>query len=97
MANKDIIVLTNYRVIYGIKNEIFGGWQTEWSYKWEEVDQVRLHGAGVELIMKSEPGKNKFMKMFGQSDINRKIILVDIEERRPRLVELMNNLRVKAG
>lgn len=38
IENKDVLILTNYRVIYVIKNDLFGGWQ------------VRTESSGIFLI-----------------------------------------------
>uniref|UniRef100_A0A2M4CVW7 Putative vacuolar protein n=1 Tax=Anopheles darlingi TaxID=43151 RepID=A0A2M4CVW7_ANODA len=48
--NKDVIVLTDNRIIYASKSEMFGGWQSGWSHKWIEVLGISMLPDGIAIV-----------------------------------------------
>ncbi|XP_055620155.1 intermembrane lipid transfer protein Vps13 isoform X3 [Toxorhynchites rutilus septentrionalis] len=96
VENKDIVVLTDCRIIYAIKSELFGGWQCEWSHRWTEVLSITILNDGVEMLLRSKDSKSAFKKMFSSSGNHKKIVLIPHAHRRNRLMEHMERLRQKA-
>ncbi|KAJ8937448.1 hypothetical protein NQ314_011837 [Rhamnusium bicolor] len=73
IQKKEVLLLTNKRIGYICHNDLFGGWQVEWSYTWEELPQPsRVVPKGV-LITTSEKKK----KFFGSSDTTKTILIGD--------------------
>ncbi|XP_050293110.1 intermembrane lipid transfer protein Vps13 isoform X2 [Anthonomus grandis grandis] len=71
IEKRDILLLTDKRMAYITHNDIFGGWQIEWSYTWQElVNPAKVVPKGV-LITTNDKKK----KLFGSND-NTKIVLI---------------------
>ncbi|XP_057669487.1 intermembrane lipid transfer protein Vps13 isoform X2 [Diorhabda carinulata] len=88
IQNKEVLLLTDRRVAYITHNDIFGGWQIDWSYTWEEVTMpAKVTPKGI-LIATSEKKK----KLFG-SNSNSKIILVSSSQTREEICEKIESLR----
>lgn len=91
--NKEAILLTDHRIIYTVKNDLFGGWQTEWSYQWSSFSSVMECDRGIELILaQTKNSKSKLKQMFSNSEVGKKIIFVSSLEKRTRLVAIINQL-----
>lgn len=91
--NKEAILLTDHRIIYTVKNDLFGGWQSEWSYQWNTFSTVMECDRGIELVLAQQKShKSKFKQMFGNSETGKKIIFVNSLEKRTRLVAIINQL-----
>ncbi|EAL40459.3 AGAP005082-PA [Anopheles gambiae str. PEST] len=93
--NKDVVVLTDSRIIYATKSEMFGGWQSEWTHKWTEILSISTLNDGVELLLHNRDGKKTLKKMFGSSGPTKKILLISVAARRARLAEEMQQLLAK--
>ncbi|XP_055592823.1 intermembrane lipid transfer protein Vps13-like [Uranotaenia lowii] len=96
LENKDVVVLTDSRIIYATRNDLFGGWQCEWSHRWSEILSVSIVNDGVEMVLKNRDGKSALKKMFSSSSSQKKILLLPMEYKRNRLAEFMERLRCKA-
>jgi hypothetical protein len=68
--------------------------QCEWTYKWPEIKQIQSISTGVEIVLESREGKSKILKMFGSTDANRKLIIMNQKSRRDLLAEKMNKLKL---
>ncbi|XP_053672745.1 intermembrane lipid transfer protein Vps13 [Anopheles nili] len=95
--NKDVVVLTDSRIIYATKSEMFGGWQSEWTHKWTEILSISTLNDGVEMLLRNKDGKNALKKMFGSSGPSKKVLLISVASRRARLAEEMQQLLPKAN
>ncbi|XP_029725509.1 intermembrane lipid transfer protein Vps13 isoform X2 [Aedes albopictus] len=94
--NKDVVVLTDCRIIYATKSDLFGGWQCEWTHRWTEIMSISTLNDGIEMILRSKDGKSALKKMFGSSGHQKKILLIPTAYRRNRLAEVMERLRQRA-
>ncbi|XP_052870380.1 intermembrane lipid transfer protein Vps13 [Anopheles cruzii] len=95
--NKDVVVLTDCRIIYAIKSEMFGGWQSEWSHKWTEILSVSVLNDGIELLLRNRDKKSSLKKMFSSSGPSKKILLMSATSRRARLSAEMSQLLTKVN
>ncbi|KAJ8953002.1 hypothetical protein NQ318_015363 [Aromia moschata] len=72
IPQKEILLLTDKRLAYVSHNDMFGGWQVEWSYTWDEITQPpKVVTKGV-MITTGEKKK----KLFGSTDLT-KTVLID--------------------
>ncbi|XP_055538544.1 intermembrane lipid transfer protein Vps13 isoform X2 [Wyeomyia smithii] len=94
--NKDVVVLTDCRIIYAVKSDLFGGWQCEWSHRWVEVLSISILNDGVEILLRSKDSKSALRKMFSSNANQKKILLLSVAYKRIRLAEMMDRLRMKA-
>ncbi|EAT37516.1 AAEL010508-PA [Aedes aegypti] len=94
--NKDVVLLTDCRIIYATKSDLFGGWQCEWTHRWAEILSISVLNDGIEMILRSKDGKSALKKMFGSSGHQKKILLIPVAYRRNRLAEVMERLRQRA-
>lgn len=72
---KEILLLTNKRIAYVVHNDLFGGWQVEWSYTWQEVDTVKFQPPkGIHIYITEKKRK----ALFGSSDAGKIVLINDI-------------------
>ncbi|XP_035787835.1 vacuolar protein sorting-associated protein 13-like [Anopheles albimanus] len=71
IENKDVVVLTDNRIIYASKSDMFGGWQSGWSHKWFEVLGISMFSDGIEILLRNRD-KSALKKMFSPSGVNKK-------------------------
>lgn len=89
---KDVVVLTDCRLIYATKSDLFGGWQCEWTHRWTELLSVSVVNDGVELVLRVKDNKSALKKMFSSSGNQKKVLLMPVAFRRNRLVEVAQKL-----
>lgn len=88
IPEKEVLILTDRRVAYITHNDIFGGWQIDWSYTWEEVTTpAKVTPKGV-LISTLEKKKKLF-----SSNSNSKMILIPSPHTREEICEKIESLR----
>lgn len=93
ILEKEMLLVTNHRILYVVKNDMFGGWQTEWHHKWSELNSLRIVDRGIEITLEAPKQKSSFGKMFSSSDKLKKIILIENRNRCEKLLTvMMNNL-----
>ncbi|XP_050092629.1 intermembrane lipid transfer protein Vps13 isoform X2 [Anopheles aquasalis] len=92
--NKDVVVLTDNRIIYASKSDMFGGWQSVWSHKWIEVLGISMFSEGIELLLRNRDNKSVLKKMLSPSGVNKKI-LISVSSKRARLAEEITLLLAK--
>lgn len=89
---KEILLLTDKRIAYVMHNDIFGGWQIEWSYTWQDLSQpATIAPRGVHITVSEKKRKG----LFGSSDAG-KTILISNPELREQIVEEIESLRGKS-
>ncbi|CAG9815731.1 unnamed protein product [Phaedon cochleariae] len=72
VAKKEILLLTDKRVAYVCHNDIFGGWQMEWSYTWEEIQAPpKVVPKGISFTTSEK------RKLFGSSEYSKTILIDD--------------------
>ncbi|XP_059615380.1 intermembrane lipid transfer protein Vps13 isoform X2 [Phlebotomus argentipes] len=89
---KDVFVVSDQRVLYCVRNDLFGGWQIEWTHRWEEISSVQSTPQGVELRLVKEQKKG-FSGLFGGSEHHRKILIIPRVARREQLVTIMRDIK----
>lgn len=87
-----MILLSDHRLLYLVKSDLFGGWQVDWTYRWCELKTIKSTDRGVEITLESKEGK-RVLGLFGSHDSSKKLILVPQKIRRDKLVEIMNELK----
>lgn len=80
---KDVVLLTDKRIMYIVHNDIFGGWQTEWGYTWDIVADPRFLEKGV--FISTGESRKKVLGLFGSGESG-KLLLVKEPERRQWLL-----------
>lgn len=88
----EVILLSDHRILYLVKNDFFGGWQVEWTYRWAEIKTIQSLDQGVQIVLESKENK-KVLGLFGSSSTIKKIILVPHKARRDMLAKLMTDLK----
>ncbi|KAF5306759.1 hypothetical protein FQA39_LY01517 [Lamprigera yunnana] len=74
VQKKEILLLTDKRLAYVTHNDLFGGWQVDWSYTWQEIKPpATIVAKGVAINTVEQ--KKKRLGIFGSSD-HGKIIVV---------------------
>lgn len=89
VEKKDILLLTDKRLAYVVHNDIFGGWQMEWSYTWKEIHECKVVDKGIQVT--TEQPKKKVLGLFGSGETGKIIIIPDPSQReviRERMVTL---------
>jgi vacuolar protein sorting-associated protein 13A/C len=87
---KDILMLTDKRVMYIVHSDIFGGWQVEWDYTWESLNAPpRIVEKGIFLSTGEQ--KKKVLGFFGHGESG-KVILIQSKDIREWLVNKMVEL-----
>lgn len=97
ILEKEVLLITNHRVIYCIKSDLFGGWQSEWIYKWLEISTMRLVEQGLEITLEGAKQKSSFSKIFSSSDKLKKVLLINNRRRCEKLLGVMMSLHTKNG
>ncbi|XP_043267936.1 vacuolar protein sorting-associated protein 13 isoform X2 [Venturia canescens] len=81
-VNKDVLLLTDKRIAYLERNELFGGWKVDWAYPWQEIgDSPKLVDRGVQIFMKAGQKKMKLGNLFGGPDHSKIILIQDYNAR----------------
>ncbi|XP_044259687.1 vacuolar protein sorting-associated protein 13 isoform X2 [Tribolium madens] len=90
VENRDILLLTDKRLAFISHNDIFGGWQVEWSYTWQEIrNPPSVVPKGVAIPTSD---KKKKLGLLGHSD-NGKIILIGDPQKKEEICAKIESLR----
>jgi vacuolar protein sorting-associated protein 13A/C len=95
IVDKEVLLVTDHRILYVVKSDLFGGWQSEWIYKWEEIASMRVVDRGLEITLEAPKQKSSFSKMFSSSDKLKKVLLINNRKRCEKLLGVMNSLHQK--
>lgn len=79
--------------MYCVKNDLFGGWTVEWTYRWNEIKNVVSTERGVDIILAGKESKKMFT-LFSTGDSLKKILLLPNKQKRNWLAQLMNTLKL---
>lgn len=92
VEKKEILLLTDKRIAYIMHNDIFGGWQIEWSFTWQELPTpAKIVPKGVLITVASQKRRG----LFGGSDTGRTILIGDPDVKE-LIVEEIESLRGKS-
>ncbi|CAG2221758.1 VPS13A_C [Mytilus edulis] len=89
--SRHVLIITDKRVIYANRGEIFGHWDAEWSYTWGEIKETpKRNPKGIEIVLK-EKEKRKFP--FGSSSAKKDVHIFNPQTAdyvHGKIVEAMN-------
>ncbi|XP_052785478.1 intermembrane lipid transfer protein VPS13A-like [Mya arenaria] len=69
--NKNVLLVTNKRVLFASRGEIFGSWNCEFTYTWTEIkEKPRVSAKGLEIILKEKEKKGFFGSTSSKKDIH---------------------------
>lgn len=85
------MIVTNHRLLYVQRNEMFGIWNSLWSYLWNDINSVESTPRGVQITVKQE-GK-KVLGLFASKESPRKLVLLGDERRRRHFVDKIESHR----
>ncbi|BES95651.1 Vacuolar protein [Nesidiocoris tenuis] len=91
--NQDFLLITDKRIGYICVNEIFGGFQMDWSHTWAELEgppTIAMNGVKITI------GKKKGMRSVFQSSSQSKVLLVESYELQKQIVNLIGQLMREA-
>ncbi|KAK3913373.1 Vacuolar protein sorting-associated protein 13 [Frankliniella fusca] len=94
-SGKEILLLTDKRVAYLRTNDIFGGWQVDWTYTWASMTEAPKEVNNAIHISTGEHKKKAF-GLFGGSD-GGKLILVPDANQRQWLLTKMQDLKRRSA
>lgn len=63
--------------------------QSEWSYKWDQISGIRSNEKGIEFTV---PSESKGFKLFASKDTGKRQIIIGNEHKKEKLVKLMTKL-----
>ncbi|XP_058986884.1 intermembrane lipid transfer protein Vps13 [Musca domestica] len=92
VAKQEFVVVSNHRIIYATRNDMFGTWGVQWTYLWSEIQNVTNTDRGIEILLKKE-GK-KVLGLFSSGEQQHKLILMSSPKRREKLLEAIESHRV---
>ncbi|XP_051160676.1 intermembrane lipid transfer protein Vps13 isoform X3 [Leptopilina boulardi] len=91
--NKDLVLLTDKRILYLERNDIFGGWKVDWSYTWQEISELTsIAERGVQLCIK-DTKKKKLGKLFGNGDHIKLLLIPDYQLRQVLCSKIHEQIR----
>jgi vacuolar protein sorting-associated protein 13A/C len=93
IEKREVLMLTDKRLAFICHNEIFGGWQVEWSYTWQELKSppsVVPKGVAITIV-----DRKRKLGLLGSSE-GGKIILVGDPEKREEICARIESLRGNA-
>ncbi|CAL1529957.1 unnamed protein product [Lymnaea stagnalis] len=94
---KLVFIITDKRIMLAKRGEIFGSWDTEWMYTYQELKGTpKLSPKGIEILLKEREKK----KLFG-SNVNKKDLHISdtkiAQAMLSKIVEIMEAERVESG
>lgn len=73
---RNVLLVTNRRLMFVLKGDVFGQWNTEWTYSWDEVKEPpSVTSQGIKILLK-EPKKKA---LFGSKETGKIIHIKDVE------------------
>ncbi|KAH8237095.1 hypothetical protein KR038_004232 [Drosophila bunnanda] len=89
IQKSEYMIVTNYRLLYVQRNDMFGIWTSLWSYLWSDINYVTSESRGVQIIVKTE--SKKMLGLFSPKESNRKLVLLADERKRLALVDIIES------
>ncbi|XP_026840774.1 vacuolar protein sorting-associated protein 13 [Drosophila persimilis] len=85
----EYLLVTNYRLVYIQRNEMFGIWTSLWSYLWNDINSVDATTLGVQITVKVE--SKKVLGFFSSKESPRKLVLLADDRKRRALKEIIES------
>ncbi|XP_055373962.1 intermembrane lipid transfer protein Vps13 [Condylostylus longicornis] len=89
----ELVIVTNHRVMYATKNDLFGTWSIQWTYRWPEIFSIKSTENSVIVVIKGNTKKG----LFTSSEPIQKLIEPKHKARIALLTELMSSLKSLDG
>lgn len=75
--NKDVLLLTDKRLSYLERSDLFGGWRVDWSHTWNELSEsAKVVEKGVQIFIK-DTSKKKKLGLFGNTSQSKILLITD--------------------
>ncbi|XP_018341629.1 PREDICTED: vacuolar protein sorting-associated protein 13C isoform X1 [Trachymyrmex septentrionalis] len=75
--NKDVLLLTDKRLSYLERSDLFGGWRVDWSHTWNEFSEsAKIVEKGVQIFIK-DTSKKKKLGLFGSTSQSKILLITD--------------------
>ncbi|EDW02215.1 vacuolar protein sorting-associated protein 13 [Drosophila grimshawi] len=88
----EYLIVTNHRLLYAQRNDMFGIWVSMWSYQWDEIHNIAATARGVQFMVKRPEGK-RVLGLFSSKESPCKLVVLADERKRNALVEIMESQR----
>lgn len=73
---RNVLLVTNRRLMFVLKGDVFGQWNAEWTYSWDEVKEPpTVTSQGIKILLK-EPKKKA---LFGSKETGKIIHIKDMD------------------
>ncbi|XP_030555732.1 vacuolar protein sorting-associated protein 13 [Drosophila novamexicana] len=86
----EYLIITNHRMLYTQRNDMFGVWVSLWSYQWDEVESIEATQRGIQFRVKRNEGK-RVLGLFASKESPQKLVLVPDERKRLALLDVMES------
>ncbi|XP_023247319.1 vacuolar protein sorting-associated protein 13 [Copidosoma floridanum] len=92
--HKSVLLLTDKRIAYLERCDLFGGWKVEWSYTWQEIDPPPLMvDKGVQICIRDSQRRRKFGGFFSSSDSMKILFIPDLATKQLLCSKIKEQLR----
>ncbi|KAL7290198.1 hypothetical protein TKK_0015907 [Trichogramma kaykai] len=93
-VHKDVLLLTDKRIAYLEKCDLFGGWKVDWSYTWQEIDPPPIMvDKGIQVCIKDNSRRKKLGGLFGTSDMVKVLLIPDLPTKQLLCSKMQEQLR----
>lgn len=86
-----VLLLSDHRLLCCERNDLFGGWQVDWTYRWDEIHMIRALDKGIEIMIGEKT--KKVLGLFGSSEQQKKLIPIKQAAKRDNLIQIMTKLK----
>lgn len=86
-----MLLLSDHRVLYCEKCDLFGGWQVDWAYRWDEIHMIRAVEKGIEIMIGEQ--KKKVLGLFGSNEQQKKLVPIQQKAKRDNTIQIMTKLK----
>ncbi|XP_059141648.1 intermembrane lipid transfer protein VPS13A-like [Physella acuta] len=94
---KIVFIITDKRIMLAKRGELFGSWDTEWVFTFQELKAApKLSAKGIEILLKDKEKK----KLFGSNVTKKDLIIADAAAAQiilTKIIETMESERVESG
>ncbi|KAJ8665252.1 hypothetical protein QAD02_006914 [Eretmocerus hayati] len=85
--NKDVLLLTDQRIAYVERCDLFGGWKVDWSYTWQEIESPPvLTDKGVQICLKDGQRRKKLGGLFSTAETVKILLIPDLQTKQVNIV-----------
>uniref|UniRef100_A0A1A9WMW5 Vacuolar protein sorting-associated protein 13 n=1 Tax=Glossina brevipalpis TaxID=37001 RepID=A0A1A9WMW5_9MUSC len=92
VPGREFLVITNHRLLYVSRNDVFGTWPVQWTCLISELVSLAATDGGIEFTYRRD-GKKKSFGSFSSKDYIAKTIIITRQARREKLLYAMEAQR----